>query len=53
MPGTCSEPFIRTPEEKVAVTQILKCGDATRELSRIVHQNHIDLAILTRADNRI
>jgi nucleotide-binding universal stress UspA family protein len=33
--------------EGLAVTPILKCGEATRELSRIVHQQHIDLAILS------
>jgi nucleotide-binding universal stress UspA family protein len=39
------EQFMQTKElEGLPVTPILKCGDATRELSRIVHQNHIDLA---------
>src|SRR5579864_535251 len=33
--------------EGLAVTPILKCGEATRELSRIVHQPHIDLAVLS------
>jgi nucleotide-binding universal stress UspA family protein len=42
------EQFMQTKElEGLPVTPILKCGDATRELSRIVHQNHIDLAILS------
>lgn len=40
--------FMRIKElEGLAVTPILKCGEATRELSRIVHQHHIDLAILS------
>lgn len=40
--------FMRIKElEGLAITPILKCGEATRELSRIVHQNHIDLAVLS------
>ena len=40
--------FMRIKElEGLAVTPILKCGEATRELGRIVHQHHIDLAILS------
>ncbi len=40
--------FMRIKElEGLAVTPVLKCGEATRELSRIVHQHHIDLAILS------
>jgi nucleotide-binding universal stress UspA family protein len=40
--------FMRIKElEGLTVTPILKCGDATRELSRVVHQQHIDLAILS------
>lgn len=40
--------FMRIKElEGLRVTPILKCGEATREVSRIVHQQHIDLAILS------
>lgn len=40
--------FMRIKElEGLAVTPLLKCGEATRELSRIVHQHHIDLAVLS------
>lgn len=40
--------FMRIKEfDGLTVTPILKCGEATRELSRIVHQHHIDLAILS------
>jgi nucleotide-binding universal stress UspA family protein len=40
--------FTRIKElEGLTVTPILKCGEPTRELSRIVHQHHIDLAILS------
>jgi nucleotide-binding universal stress UspA family protein len=42
------EKFVRIKEfEGLPVTPILKCGDAARELSRIVHQHHIDLAVLS------
>ena len=42
------EQFVRTSEfEGLEVTPILRCGDAVRELGRIVHQQHIDLAILS------
>jgi nucleotide-binding universal stress UspA family protein len=40
--------FMRIKEmEGLTVTPIVKCGEARRELSRIVHQHHIDLAILS------
>jgi nucleotide-binding universal stress UspA family protein len=40
--------FMRIKElEGLAVTPLLKCGEATRELSRVVHQHHIDLAVLS------
>lgn len=40
--------FLRIKEfDGLTVTPILRCGEATRELSRIVHQQHIDLAILS------
>lgn len=42
------EQFVRTSEfEGLEVTPILRCGDAVRELGRIVHQQHIELAILS------
>ncbi|MGZ4858643.1 MAG: universal stress protein [Candidatus Angelobacter sp.] len=42
------EKFIATKElEGLEVTPIIKCGEAARELSRIVHQYRIDLAILS------
>lgn len=42
------EKLVRIKElEGLPVTPILKCGDAERELSRIVHQYHIDLAVLS------
>jgi nucleotide-binding universal stress UspA family protein len=42
------EKFVHIKElDGLPVTPILKCGDAARELTRIVHQHHIDLAILS------
>lgn len=42
------EKFVRIKEfEGLPVTPILKCGDAVGELSRMVHQHHIDLAVLS------
>jgi nucleotide-binding universal stress UspA family protein len=42
------ENFVRIKElEGMPVIPIVKCGDAARELARIVHQQHIDLAILS------
>ena len=42
------EKFVRVKElEGLPVTPVLKCGDAARELTRIVHQHHIDLAVLS------
>ncbi|HET8890551.1 MAG TPA: universal stress protein [Candidatus Angelobacter sp.] len=42
------ESFVRIKElEGISVTPLVTCGDAARELSRIVRQKHIDLAILS------
>src|SRR5512136_1016860 len=42
------EKFVRIKElEGLQVTPVVKCGDTARELSRIVHQHHIDLAVLS------
>jgi nucleotide-binding universal stress UspA family protein len=42
------EKFVHIRElEGLPITPILKCGDAVRELPRIVHEHHIDLAILS------
>lgn len=42
------EKFVQIKQlEGLPVTPILKCGEAIRELSRIVRQHHIDLAILS------
>lgn len=41
------EKFVHTNELGLPITPILKCGDAVRELSRMVHQHHIDLAVLS------
>lgn len=40
--------FVRTREfEGLSVTPILKNGNAARELRRLVHQHHIDLAVMS------
>jgi nucleotide-binding universal stress UspA family protein len=42
------EKFLRIKElEGLPVTPILRCGDAVRELPRIVQQHHINLAVLS------
>jgi nucleotide-binding universal stress UspA family protein len=42
------ESFVRIKElEGISVTPLVTCGDAARELGRMVRQKHIDLAILS------
>ena len=42
------EGFVRIKElEGISVTPLVTCGDAARELGRMVRQKHIDLAVLS------
>ncbi len=42
------ESFVRIKElEGISVTPLVTCGDAARELGRMVRQKHIDLAVLS------
>lgn len=49
------ESFVRIKElEGISITPLVTCGDAARELGRMVRQKHIDLAILsTHGQNRV